>query len=86
MPPKKPIAVIADTLTNAIDILSELHDLREVNGPKRVVTAKNGQRFVIILFVQDSYGYEFSDILCIPTAWKNVDYERIYSIVKTRVR
>jgi hypothetical protein len=81
-----PTAVITHSLSRAIDTIKELYDVREVMGMKRRIIGKDGRLFLIIFAAVQVYGLEFDDMIVIPGANKNPEYDMIYSAVKARIR
>lgn len=82
----KPIAVITESVTAAIEAICALHDIREVNGAKRRLIRTDGQIFYIVTRAQHLDGLEISDYIIIPGAKSNPDFDLIYRLAKLRMR
>jgi len=82
----KPVAVLNDSITNAIDLLIKMYKIREINGAKRRLIGNDGQEYFIITDFPHVDGMEFSDILVLPNAEFNPNYEYLKELIKVRIR
>jgi len=82
----KPIAVLTDKITHAIDFLLENKKIREANGAKRLLIGHNGEKYVIISEPEHLLAWELSEILVVPGAAKNPRYSEMYDLARTRIR
>lgn len=80
--PLKPIAVVADNISTALDWLRKQYgdEIRKVNMQNRRIDLYNGMTYVIVINKEQARGFEFSSMVVAP------DYESLIDTVKRRIR
>jgi len=81
----KPIAIIANKLTDAIDIMIQLKTIRQISEVNKKIIDINGQVYYIITEVEQLYGIELSDYIVIPHADENPNFERLLQVARERM-
>lgn len=85
---KKPIAVLTNKVTEALDFLQidKKIRFREIRVPRRLLIGEDGQVYVLIFDPQQLLGLEISDIITVPGVYRNSRYEEMYAVARTRIR
>jgi len=80
--PNKPftVAVLACSISDAIEWMKQNFQVREVIGAQRRITLKNGDVYIIVTLPQHVQGWEFHSYIVSPS------YKTLEEEVKARVR
>lgn len=81
-----PIAVITCRITDAIDYIRDVKNIREVRGAERKLIDFNGQEYIIIIKIEQLLSLEISSFIIVPSAYYNPDIQEILKMVPTRIK
>jgi len=81
MSQSKPIAVICSDIAATFQWLKTNFDVDRIQAASRIAScSKDGKIYILILTAEQSYGWEFSDMIISP------NYYSLEKIVKSRIR